>query len=92
MSDRVKRHRQKIADQGLKVVELTLPKELVHHFQILADYYHTHRSEFMSKFMIEACSDISFKSHVMACLITDTSKQNFSHDKHKAEFTDYTLM
>jgi hypothetical protein len=91
MSERMKKHRQKLADQGLKVVELALSKQILHDFQILADYHGMHRSVFMSSFIGDICSSDDFKYFVIRHIKIKNPVSDSLRDKFRDDYTDYTL-
>lgn len=87
MSDRVKRHREKIDDLGFKTIELQLDKNLIHKFELLARYHHLHRNQYIGLFLTDICNRPFFKE-----LVNVAQSHNLPlESKHKAEFTDYTL-
>jgi hypothetical protein len=92
MSERVKKYRQKIADQGFQVVEVILSKEIVHSLQILADSHGVHRSKYISTFFTNMCSTDEYKYYVFSRTQLKNSVIDDIRDKHKPEFTDYTLL
>lgn len=91
--DRVQRHREKMAQNGLKVIEIALPHELLKMFEIEARFRGLSRSSFISTMISLQYNSEDYRSHI-ANIVHSTSQKrenNKYYDKHGKEFTNYTL-
>lgn len=89
--NRVVKHRQKIADQGLKVVEVALPKKVVKMFDELARVSGTSRTAFMSKMLTFQFDNKDFEQSYLRAIYERKEMNKEIIARHSKEFTDYTL-